>query len=67
MTQIAPRRVVRISQIRMKLIGRKRYVVGDALGDRGWYIIKIDGPARAVMIEHRPTERTATLTVPLPR
>ncbi len=49
------------------LIGRKRYVVGDALGDRGWYIIKIDGPARAVIIEHRPSERTATLTVPLPR
>jgi hypothetical protein len=49
------------------LIDRKRYVVGDALGDRGWYIIKIDGPARAVMIEHRLSETTATLTVPLPR
>jgi hypothetical protein len=49
------------------LIDRKRYVVGDALGDRGWYIIKIDGPARAVMIEHRPSESTATLMVPLPR
>ena len=49
------------------LIDRRRYVVGDALGDRGWYIIKIDGPARAVMIEHRLSESTATLTVPLPR
>jgi hypothetical protein len=49
------------------LIDRKRYVVGDPIGDKGWYIIKIDGPARAVMIEHRPSERIATLTVPLPR
>ncbi|MHC4775918.1 MAG: hypothetical protein ACYTBR_11745 [Planctomycetota bacterium] len=49
------------------LIGRKRYTVGDALGNKGWFIIKIDGPARAVVVEHRPSERTATPTVPLPR
>jgi hypothetical protein len=49
------------------LIGRKRYKVGDAIEDRGWFIIEIDGPARSVIIEHRPSERTATLTVPLPR
>jgi hypothetical protein len=49
------------------LIDRKRYVVGDALGDRGWYIIEIDGPARAVTIEHRLSGSTASLTVPLPR
>ncbi|MHC4216870.1 MAG: hypothetical protein ACYSU7_00285 [Planctomycetota bacterium] len=49
------------------LIGRKRYRVGDALEDRGWFITEIDGPARAVIIEHRPTKRTATLKVPLPR
>ena len=49
------------------LIGRKHYRVGDALGDDGWFITRIDGPARSVQIEHKPSERTATLTVPLPR
>ena len=49
------------------LIGRKRFVVGDPLDDRGWYVLEIDGRARSVKIEHRPSERTATLKVPLPR
>lgn len=49
------------------LIGRKHYRVGDAVGDDGWFITLIDGPARSVQIEHKPSKRTATLTVPLPR
>jgi hypothetical protein len=49
------------------LIGRKHYRVGDAIGDPPWHITNIDGPARSVEIVHKPSERTATLMVPLPR
>jgi hypothetical protein len=49
------------------LIGRRHYRVGDAIGDDGWVITKIDGAARSVEIEHEPSGRSATLTVPLPR
>ncbi|MHC4718498.1 MAG: hypothetical protein ACYS5V_16125 [Planctomycetota bacterium] len=71
-TEIPPPDVVvrmiltRSNGAHVALIGRRRYRVGDALGDKGWFIVKIDGPARAVVVEHRPSKRTATLTVPLP-
>ncbi|MHC4081650.1 MAG: hypothetical protein ACYS15_08140 [Planctomycetota bacterium] len=49
------------------LIDRKRYQVGDAIGEHGWIVTRIDGSTRSVTIEHPPSERTATLLVPLPR
>jgi hypothetical protein len=49
------------------LIGRKRFRTGDPIGEEGWFIKTIDGHSRSVLIEHPETERTATLSVPLPR
>jgi hypothetical protein len=49
------------------LIDRKRFRVGDPIGDKGWFIVEINGPDRAVSIEHQPSGETATLNVPLPR
>jgi hypothetical protein len=49
------------------LIGRRRYRVGDKLGDTGWIVAEIDGPSRSVTVEHPKSGNTATLRVPLPR
>jgi hypothetical protein len=49
------------------LIDRSRCRVGDPIGDAGWVIIEINGPDRAVFIEHQPSGEKATLSVPLPR
>ena len=49
------------------LINRKRYRVGDALGDQGWFVVEIDSETRAVHLEHPETNRTHTLRVPPPR
>ncbi len=49
------------------LINRKRYHVGDALGNEGWFVAEIDSESRAVHLEHPETKRTHPLRVPLPR
>jgi hypothetical protein len=46
------------------LIDRKRYVVGDALGDRGWYIIGRHDRASAVRDHCDPDGPAAQVTLP---
>lgn len=49
------------------LIDRKRYRVGDSIGNGGWSVLRIDSHTRSVTLHHPPTDRTVTLLVPLPR
>jgi hypothetical protein len=59
--------ILRSRRGNVALINRKRFRVGDAIGEDGWFIEKIDAVTRSVLIVHRASEVKATLVVPMPR
>ncbi len=58
--------ILKSSRGNIALIDRKRYRVGDSIGE-GWVVKAIDADARSVLIEHTKTSEEATLVVSFPR
>ena len=56
--------ILRSARGNIAVIESKRYREGDAIGDAGWIVNKID--RRSVSLVHPETAREHTLTVPLP-
>ena len=59
--------ILRSRRGNVALINRKRFRVGDAIGENGWFVEEIDAVTRSVLIVHRASDKKATLVVPLPR
>ncbi len=62
---VSVRMILRSGRGNVALIDRKRFRVGDPLGEDGWFVEEID--ARSVSIVHRESGKKATLVVPMPR
>ena len=65
--EVSVQMILRSRRGNVALIDRKRFRVGDALGEDGWFVEEIDAVSRSVFIVHRESGTKATLVVPMPR